>query len=360
MNDPRLYRTTRLAACLLTLLPALPATAADGAAACRAIDDDASRLACYDRAAGRAATAPAPSSAPGSAATAPAANSSVPAGSGLTATATPAAAPRPSGLTKAWDLDPAGKHGTFTLLPYKANYVLPVRTTSSANVLPNSPNPANQLSTPLPVQATEAKFQISVKLKAWENLFGDNGDLWFGYTQQSNWQLYNSAVSRPFRETDYAPEVLLAFRTNVEWGGWRWRLFNVGLEHQSNGRADPLSRSWNRVYALFGVEHDNLTLTWQPWWRLKESPANDNNPDIEDYLGWSELRLIYARGGNVYSALGRYSFTDHRGGLQLEWGFPLTGALKGYLQLTTGYGESLIDYNHSQTTIGVGLLLVPW
>ena len=320
------------------LLAVASARAASAETQCVGIDDDARRLACYDRAAGRSAPPPVNRSAP----------------------PTQPPAPAPPSLSKAWELDAADKRGTFNFVPHRLNYVLPVRYTTRANMMPTSPAASNGLALPLPVDATEAKFQLSFKLKAWENIFGDNGDLWLAYTQQSNWQLYNASASRPFRETDYEPEVILSLRTDVNVLGWRWKLLNLGLVHQSNGRANPLSRSWNRITAEFGLERGNFTLIARPWVRLNEGTSTDDNPDIRDYMGSGDLRLAYASGGHVLSALGRYSVGGRRGGLTLEWAFPLDGALKGYVQVTSGYGESLIDYNHAQSTLGVGVLLLPW
>ncbi|MCO5123532.1 MAG: phospholipase A [Rhizobacter sp.] len=305
-----------------------------------------------------AATPPAPQqvSAQASALAPPA---SAPAGDG-TSTQQAATTEKDTTLSKIWELDAADKQSPFRLLTYKANYLLPARYSTSPNTLPHSPNPNNTVTTPLDLDATEAKFQLSVRLKAADNLFGDNGALWFGYTQQSNWQVYNASQSRPFRETDYEPEAILSFRTDADVLGWRWRLLNFGFVHQSNGRSDPLSRSWNRVYAQFGLERGDFTLLVQPWYRLPESASNDDNPDIQDYMGSGELRLIYANAGHALSAQARYSFSGNAGGLKLEWAFPLIDQLKGYLQITSGYGESLIDYNHKQNTIGLGLLLLPW
>ena len=116
--------------------------------------------------------------------------------------------------------------------------------------LPGSPNSANALNERMEVDAAEAKYQISFKTKLWEGLVGRHGDLWLGYTQQSNWQVYNKRFSSPFRETDYEPELLTVFRTNLDVGaGFKVKMMSLGFNHQSNGRALPLSRSWNRLVA---------------------------------------------------------------------------------------------------------------
>jgi phospholipase A1 len=213
----------------------------------------------------------------------------------------------------------------------------------------------------LDLQNIEAKFQLSFKLKVVSGLLGE-GSLWFAYTQQSQWQVYNADISRPFRETNYEPEVMLAFPTNYDLLGLKGRLLNFGFVHQSNGQSEPLSRSWNRAYVQVGLERGNFAVLVRPWYRIPETPDTDDNPQITDYIGRGDLVATYRLGGHQLSLLVRnnLSIDDNRGALQLDWSFPLYGQLKGYLQLFCGYGESLIDYNYKQNTVGVGVLLYDW
>ncbi|MEO7727368.1 MAG: phospholipase A [Burkholderiales bacterium] len=45
---------------------------------------------------------------------------------------------------------------------------------------------------------------------------------------------------------------------------------------------------------------------------------------------------------------------------QFAFAFPIKRSLMGYVQFFSGYGESLIDCNHRQNTLGIGVLLTPW
>jgi len=57
-------------------------------------------------------------------------------------------------------------------------------------------------------------------------------------------------------------------------------------------------------------------------------------------------------------ALVRHNFDTGHGALELERAFPIAAKLKGYVQIFNGFGKSMIDYDHSQTTIGAGFLVV--
>lgn len=275
----------------------------------------------------------------------------------------PKITPNTSLLDKRWELAADSKLGTWNIRAHEPVYLLPGFWTSNKNEQPESPNENNTAVADQNLKSTEAKFQLSLKTKAVENLIGDNGDVWLGYTQSSRWQVYNEEESRPFRETNYEPEASLVFRTNYELLGLNGRLLGLTFNHQSNGRSDPLSRSWNRVMLNVGLERGNFAMMIRPWYRIEEDAKDDNNPDIKNYVGRGDLTSFYRWNDHEFSLMLRHSLKggdDSHGAAQFDWAFPISGKLRGHFQLFDGYGESLIDYNHRATYVGLGVSLMNW
>ena len=299
------------------------ANRSDGWNECAKIADDAQRLRCFDDRSGRS----------------------------------PAETEAPSYLSRLWELDTESRVRKFAITPYRSNYILPV----TYNTTPNE-GPIREAEPGKEVKNHEVQFQISFKIKLWQDILDKEMDLWVAYTQRSFWQFYDFADSSPFRETDFEPELLLNVRTNYHLLGLRGRYIQVGVDHQSNGRAKPQSRSWNRLVANFGFERDNVILLLDTWYRIPENEEDDDNPGIEKYLGYGQMNVFYLRKGHRFGLLIRNNLRlhDNKGALQLEWSFPLIRWVSGYVQYFNGYGESLLDTNASANRIGIGFIPKEW
>jgi phospholipase A1 len=193
-----------------------------------------------------------------------------------------------------------------------------------------------------------------------------DADVWFGYTQQSLWQVWNPRESAPFRNTDFEPEVIYVVPVpqglRALPGGWDFRMVQLGLAHQSNGQAEPLSRSWNRVYLAAGLEKGELSVYARMHKRLREDPDDNDNPDLTRYVGRGDIAVAWLPGRATASLRWRTNLRDFkRGSWQFDWTYPVDtdkpDGLRWYVQGFTGYGETLLDYNHQQTSLGVGLTL---
>lgn len=358
-------RTDTVLLILSALLPAL-AQAQSGELElrlerCAVLGDASARLACYDalaRNAGQALPFASPASA-AAAAGAPARTQPagpppeprLPAAIAAITTIPPEAKVTP--MVQGWELDRSSKRGRFNFRPHRDNYLLPLNYSTSANDGPFKDFTPEGLKS----QHAELAYQLSFKMKMLEQIAQTPLDLWFAYTQQSYWQAYNRAASSPFRETNYQPELMLVTPLNLELDRYTVRYLNLGLVHQSNGQASTLSRSWNRVYLEMGAERDELGLTLRLWQRLDTARPDNDNIDIIDYMGHGELRIVYRLGGQELSLLARHNFSTNHGAVQLGWAFPLSANLKGYMQLFSGYGQSLIDYNYAQKSLGAGFLV---
>ena len=266
-------------------------------------------------------------------------------------------------MTERWELDTTSVRGTFLVTPYKPIFVLPVRWSSLPNETPYSGNgnPDYVAEPGTDYNNIEAKFQLSFKTKVLQSVLWGKADLWVAYTQKSHWQLYNNSLSRPFREINYEPEIILNFPLNFNFLGVKARMFGVAFNHESNGKSLPFSRSWNRIIFHAGFESGDWSFYVRPWLRLRAT--KDDNPDISKYIGRGDLNVIYTKNGNVFSFIGSHNLhfdSTLRGSGTFSWSYPIQGNLKGYLQISHGFGETLIDYNNVQTTIGVGVSLIEW
>ncbi|MFT6977338.1 MAG: phospholipase A1 [Shewanella psychromarinicola] len=250
----------------------------------------------------------------------------------------------------------------FVITPHKANYLLPVTYQTRTNALPfENKYPDEDFN----IDNLEAKFQISFKFPIMYNVFGDNGHLFFAYTNQSYWQVYNEDASSPFRETNHEPEVFMLFNNDWKIGGFTNSFLGVGAVHQSNGQTNQLSRSWNRIYGSAVFDRGPFALGLRVWWRLPEDEKEninvakgDDNPDINRYMGNFELTGVYGLDEHRFTMLLRNNLRDtNRGAVELTWSYPVIGTLRIYTQYFNGYGESLIDYNHHNQRVGIGIAL---
>jgi phospholipase A1 len=258
-------------------------------------------------------------------------------------------------------MEAAAADNPFLLLPHRPNYILPF----SYSLEPNTE--AQGLSEG-DLDRLEIIFQVSLKLMIDEDFLGTKGDLYAAYTNRSWWQAYNGERSSPFRETNHEPELFWLFDTDWTIPGFKSSTTVLGISHQSNGQSGSLSRSWNRIYLNLFMERNNTVVSFKPWYRIPEKekespedPSGDDNPDIDRYMGFWELGLLAKRGRSTFTMLVRNNLReDNKGAVQFGWSYPLSGKIKGYMQLFDGYGDSLIDYDHRTTRIGVGFLLADW
>ncbi|WP_020166798.1 MULTISPECIES: phospholipase A [Methylotenera] len=274
-------------------------------------------------------------------------------------------------LERKWRLTSEGDWNINDFEIYKSNYLI-FSHTNNTNNTPQSPNRLNTEDRNL--DAEDLKFQLSLKTELYNNIplirnlpFVTSSRLWGAYTQKSNWQIFDANASRPLRENNYEPELILSLGIDNEVDGVKKdyipRMLNLGVVHQSNGRSNPTSRSWNRVYLESGWElTDRISLMVRPWWRLPEDGKKDDNPDIEKFMGYGDVTVRYETpsGKTALSVLMRNNLrSDNKGFAQIDLQQRVFNNpyIKLHMMYSSGYGDTLLDYNHSQNIFGFGISL---
>lgn len=228
------------------------------------------------------------------------------------------------------------------LVPYKRNYIA----MGFMNNMDGSP--------PFSGATADIKFQFGVKYQIFHaKRYKFLNALKFGYSQISWWDVGEKSL--PFAESNYNPELFLDYD-----GNWLGRdvTYQIGAEHESNGRGGPLSRSWNRAYVQGTMDvTDYFSLGLKLWDAVQVSKENY---DITDYLGNARLNanLHYkdkaflnfstVRGNRV----GRFSY-------QVDFMYrPVAWVNTGFfLTYYNGYGEALVSYNQKTESLRAGLVL---
>lgn len=256
-------------------------------------------------------------------------------------------------------LENATELNPFVITPHHRNYIMPFSYWSNPEANDTGGDERDY-------RHLESKFQISFKVPI-VDLWSD-AKLYGAFTGTFFWQVYSSDISRPFRETNYMPELFVAQPVHWTFGPIESQLLMYGFVHESNGQDVPLSRSWNRLYLNYIFQAGPWYVSFKPWWRIpensKSSPldrSGDDNPDIEHYMGHFELKVSRVFGHQVVDLLLRNNLhrDNNAGAVRIDYTFPLpfTHRFKGILQAFTGYGDSLINYNNYENRISIGILL---
>lgn len=259
-------------------------------------------------------------------------------------------------LSEIWELDSETNRETFLITTYKPVYVLPFRFSSHRRdvpfVVPDDEVPTEKQ---LELDNVEATLQLSLKTKVAQRILGQ-GALWIGYTQKSYWQVYNAEFSRPFRETNYEPEIIFNYPVKFHFLGLKGKMLGFGFNHQSNGReGKQFSRSWNRFILHAGFEDKQWSLLVRSW----IATEIHENPDIKNFMGRGDATFNYRLKKHLLTLKGQHSLRtgdDNHGNIELDWAFPIHGNLTGYFQFFHGYGDAMIDYNQIHTIGGIGIV----
>lgn len=254
----------------------------------------------------------------------------------------------------------------FGILPYHSNYILPISYNKNSYTKRYSDI---QSSNEKYDSNSEVEFQLSLQKNLSYDLFGFNEYISVGYTQHVWWQMYTD--SAPFRETNYTPELFVTIPTSYDTDKLNnLKAIKFGYRHQSNGQDGYRSRSWDRLFLAGFWQWDNLFLKAEGWYRIPEdskgadfyngtniNDKGDDNPDIEDYLGYGEIDIKYLYGKHQLGLMLRNNLkSDNKGAIQFDWSVPMRNAKNTYwyVKAFNGYGESLIDYNQNNTKISFG------
>jgi len=204
---------------------------------------------------------------------------------------------------------------------------------------------------------SNVKFQLSISQKLTRSNLPFDTYLFIQYTQKNIWNVLEKSL--PMRDMNFNPGIGLGHLIIV-----KNRYIGKGilmLEHESNGRNDLTSRSWNKI--SFGA---NILLTkkieaqMKLWIPIIDS---DNNRDILKYNGLGHIGINYRALNKRFCAglLVTWRTQSFNFNTQWEVSYKVNNNENQYffLQYYNGYGENLLDYNRYKSILRIGFVIKP-
>lgn len=206
---------------------------------------------------------------------------------------------------------------------------------------------------------TNVKFQISVAQRLTRRTLPFGSYLYLFYTQKCFWNVLQKSF--PMTDLNFNPG--LGFTKPVFVKDRFIGKISLIFEHESNGKAEEDSRSWNRISFAGNILIDPTMMIHGKFW----IPIVDgeNNRDLLDYYGLYQFGITYMEPSKRF--VGSIILTKRRGwnlfnfNTVVELSYKLFNNENQYLflQYYNGYGEGLLDYNKFHSQLRAGIVIKP-
>ncbi len=203
---------------------------------------------------------------------------------------------------------------------------------------------------------SDAKFQISIGHRLTDSRLPFRTYLFLTYSQIAIWDVFKKSF--PFRDINYNPGIGLGkalIYNNKVLGALLFQ-----FEHESNGRSEEESRSWNKI-SLTNELYFNRNWQWygKVWIPLVDG---ENNRDLARYKGWGDFGMNYLSNNGKYRVgilVNKRATWDLGANLTLNFSVRFFDDENQHLfvEYYNGYGENLLDYKTYRNRLRVGFVI---
>lgn len=206
-------------------------------------------------------------------------------------------------------------------------------------------------------ESADASFQISIRHRLTKSVLPYNTFAYVTYTQKSFWDIYSK--SSPFRDINYNPGIGIG--KAIIYNGHLTGSMFLQIQHESNGRDEEESRSWNFIsFAANYYLNPLLKVSGQVWIPYVDG---DHNQDLLDYKGFGYASVDVATNKYKWWFSAKLNPRKGFGNVNTEFTAAFKISTKSnqyiYARIYNGYGESLLDYDKYMLNVKIGFCIKP-